>query len=49
MLTSEWLEAEARRPFARNREILLQLAEHFRAIEAIEDAERQLELEEEAA
>jgi hypothetical protein len=33
--TSEWLEALARKPFARNREILLDLAERLRAIEAV--------------
>jgi hypothetical protein len=35
--TSERLEALARKPFALHREILLELAERFRAIEAIED------------
>jgi hypothetical protein len=34
---SEQLEALARRPFALHREILLDLAERFRAIEAMED------------
>jgi hypothetical protein len=34
---SEQLEALARRPFAYNREILLDLAERFRAIEALEN------------
>lgn len=37
MLTSEWLEALARKPFAYNREFLLNLAERFRAIEALGD------------
>jgi hypothetical protein len=46
--TSEWLEALARRPWAYNREVLLELAERFRAIEAIEDEHDQLELREAA-
>jgi hypothetical protein len=44
--TSEWLEALARKPFAFNREILLDLAERFRKIEALEDEHDQLELRE---
>lgn len=48
--TSEWLETLARRPFALHREILLELAEHFRAIEALDDdLDGQLELRERAA
>ena len=48
--TSDWLEALARRPFALHREILLELAERFRAIEAIEDDDSlQLDLEERGA
>jgi hypothetical protein len=35
--TSEWLEALARRPWAYNRELLLDLADRFRAIEALRD------------
>jgi hypothetical protein len=46
--TSDWLEALARRPFAPHREILLDLAERFRAIEAIEDNDDQLEIGEAA-
>ena len=47
--TSERLEALARRPLYPHREILLDLAERFRAIEAIEDAgDGQLELREAA-
>ena len=46
--TSEWLEALARRPFALHREILLELAERFRAIEALEEEDLQLELREAA-
>jgi hypothetical protein len=46
--TSEWLEALARRPFALHREILLELVERFRAIEALEDDRPQLEIEEAA-
>jgi hypothetical protein len=34
--TSEWLEARARKPYAPNRNILLELAARFRAIEALE-------------
>jgi hypothetical protein len=44
--TSEWLEALARRPFALHRDILLELAERFRAIEAVQDDHDQLELRE---
>jgi hypothetical protein len=43
---SEQLEALARRPFALHREILLDLAERFRAIEAVQDEHDQLELRE---
>jgi hypothetical protein len=46
--TSEWLEALARKPFALHREILLDLAERFRKIEALEDDRPQLEIEEAA-
>ena len=47
--TSERLEALARRPFAHNREILFDLAERFRAIEAIEiESDDQLEIEDAA-
>jgi hypothetical protein len=47
--TSEWLEALARRPWAYNRPLLLDLAERFRAIEAIEiGSGDQLEIEEAA-
>jgi hypothetical protein len=35
--TSEWLDALARKPFTPNRELLLDLAERFRAIEAVQD------------
>jgi hypothetical protein len=38
----------ARTPFAFNREILLDLAERFRKIEALEDEHDQLELREAA-
>jgi hypothetical protein len=38
VLTSEWLEALARKPFAYNRELLLDLAERFRAMEAMNSA-----------
>jgi hypothetical protein len=44
---SEQLEALARRPFAYNRDILLELAERFRAIESIE-IDDQLEMGEAA-
>jgi hypothetical protein len=44
---SEQLEALARRPFAYNRDILLELAERFRAIESIE-IDDQLEIGEAA-
>jgi hypothetical protein len=47
--TSEWLEALARKPWAYNRPLLLDLAERIRRIEAIDDADEQLELESEAA
>jgi hypothetical protein len=48
--TSGWLEALARKPFAYNREILLDLSERFRAIEAVgrEEDHDQLELGEAA-
>lgn len=36
MLTSEWLEHLARRPFAYNRELLLELAACVRAMEALQ-------------
>jgi hypothetical protein len=35
--TSSWLEELARRPWAYNRPILLELAERVRAIEALQD------------
>jgi hypothetical protein len=38
--TSEWLETLARKPWAYNRESLLELVERFRAIEALEDHDR---------
>ena len=46
--TSEWLEAIARRPWAYNRSLLLDLAERIRRIEAIDDPDEQLTLESEA-
>jgi hypothetical protein len=42
--TSDWLEELARRPFALHRELLLELAERFRAIEAVQDEHDQLEI-----
>jgi hypothetical protein len=42
--TSEQLEALARRPSAYNREVLLELAERCRAIEAVQEQPDQLDL-----
>jgi hypothetical protein len=41
--TSDWLEALARQPFALHRELLLDLAERVRAIEAVQDEHVQVE------
>jgi hypothetical protein len=46
--TSERLDARSRASWCPNRDLLRHLAERFRAIEAIEDEERQLELREAA-
>jgi hypothetical protein len=46
--TSERLEALARRPFALHRELLLHLAERFRAIEAVQDERDRLDLRDSA-